>query len=163
MNIPIRKSPLPEEYQQLDHVVRCMNYPDLDKVTDFDPYNSNLDGTTSQITDIGTQLSDEDDDAVSEFINTNVDESINLGETQKTFYSQIQPNFVEAINWVTNQDDADKLRLLLDEFVSDVKAKYQNEHPVNKSQIYFSSNMPIETAKQHHSCTGWTELRKRKR
>ena len=92
-----------------------------------------------------------------------MDETINLGETKKTFYSQIQPNFVEAVNWVTNQEDADELRCLLDKFVSDVKAKYQNEHPVNKSQIYVSSNMSIKTAKQHHGCTGWTESRKRNR
>ena len=92
-----------------------------------------------------------------------MDETINLGETKKTLYSQIKPNFVEVINWVTNQEDADKLRCLLDEFVSGVKAKYRKEHPVNKSQIYVSSNMPIEMAKPHHGCTGWTESRKRKR
>ena len=53
-DIPIHTLPLPEEHQQPDHIVRCMNYPDSDKVNDFDPYNSNLDGTITQITEIGT-------------------------------------------------------------------------------------------------------------
>ena len=70
---------------------------------------------------------------------------------------------MDAVNWVTNQQDADELKCLLDKFISDVKSKYQNEHPVNQDQIYVSSNMPIETARQHHGCTGWAESRKRKR
>ena len=73
-----------------------MNYPDSDKVMDFDPYNSNLDGSTSQITDIGTQLSDEDKVAVTDFINANVNETVNSNDTKKSYYSQLQPNFVEA-------------------------------------------------------------------
>ena len=140
-----------------------MNYSDSDKVMDFDPYNSNLDGSTSQITEIGTQLSDEDDDAVTDFINANVNETVNSNGTKKSYYSQLQPNFVEAVNWVTNQQDADELKCLLDKFISDVKSKYQNEHPVNQDQIYVSSNMPIETARQHHGCTGWAESHKWKR
>ena len=114
--MPIHTSPLPEEYQQSDHIVKCMNDPDSDKVTDFDPYNSNLNGTTSQITEIGTQLSDEDDNAISEFINSNVNETINSDFTKKSYYSQLQPNFVEAVNWITNQQDADKLKGLFDKF-----------------------------------------------
>ena len=61
-----------------------MNSPDSDKVNDFYPYNSNLDGTTSQITEIGTQLLD-DDDTVSDFINANVNETINSGQTKKLY------------------------------------------------------------------------------
>ena len=162
-DIPIHTTPLPEEYQQPDHIVKCMNYPDSDKVTDFDPYNSNLDGTTSQVTEIGTQLSDEDDDAITEFINANVTETINSNVSMKSYYSQLQPNFVEAVNWVTNQQDADQLKQLFDKFISDVKSKYKEQHPVSEEQIYVSSNMPIETAKQHHGCTGWSESRKRKK
>ena len=140
-----------------------MNYPDSDKVADFDPYNSNLDGTTSQVTEIGTQLSDEDDDAITEFINANVTETINSNVSKKSYYSQLQPNFAEAVNWVTNQQDVDQLKHLLDKFISDIKSKYQEQHPVDEDQIYVSSNMPIETAKQHHGCTGWSESRKRKK
>ena len=163
-DMPIHNSPLPEEYQQPDHIVKCMNYPDSDKVTDFDPYHSNLDGTTSQVTEIGTQLSDDDDDdAVTKFINANADETIKSHDTKKLYYSQLQPNFVGAVNWVTNQQDADTIKGLFDKFISDVKSKYQEEHPVNQEQIYISSNIAIETAKQHHGCTGLSESRKRKR
>ena len=161
-DIPILTLPLLEEYQQQDHVVRCMNYPDSDKVNDFDPYNSNLDGTTSQITEIGTQLSDEDDDAIIELINANINETINSPDNRKSYYSQLQPNFVEAVNWVTNQQDVDELKDMFDKFISDVKSRYQQVHPVNQDQIYISSNMPVETSKKHHGCTGWSESRKRK-
>ena len=82
---------------------------------------------------------------------------------KKSYYSQLQPNFVEAVNWVTNQGHADKLRCLLEKFISDVKSEYQEQHPINGEQIYVSSNMPIETARQHHGCTGWSESRKRKK
>ena len=124
-DIPIHSLPLPEEYQQPDHVVRCMNYPNSDKVNNFDPYNSNLDGTTFQITEIGTQLSDEDANAVSEFINANVNETINSPDTKKSYYSQLQPNFVETINWVTNQQDVHELKGMFDKFISYVKSRYQ--------------------------------------
>ena len=162
-NVPINNLPLPEEYQQQNHIVKCMNYPDSDKVLDFDPYNSNFDGTTSQITEIGTELSDEDDNAVSDFINAHVKETMNCNDTNKSYYSQIKPYFVEAVNWVTNQQDTDDLKSLLEKFVSNVKSNYQEEYPVDQQQIYVSSNMPIETAKQHHGCMGWAESRKRKR
>ena len=92
VDVPIHESPIPYEYQQADHVVKCMNYPDSDRIMDFDPYNSNLDGTTSQITEIGTQLSDEDDDAVGQFINENVNEAIDSNDKKNPItpsYNQI--------------------------------------------------------------------------
>ena len=121
--------PVPEEYQQSDHVVRCMNYPDSDKVN---------------------------------VIDANVNETINSPDPTKSYYSQLQPNFVEDVNWVTNQQDVDELKCLFDKFISDVKSRYQQVHPVNQDQIYISSNMPVETSKKHHGCTGWSESRKRK-
>ena len=47
--IPIHDSTLPDDYQQLEHVVKCVNYPDSDQVYDFDPYILNLDDTVSQL------------------------------------------------------------------------------------------------------------------
>ena len=60
-DIPIHDSLLPEKYQQLEHVIKCVNYTDSNQVSDFDPYNSNFDGTMSQITTVGTQMSDDRD------------------------------------------------------------------------------------------------------
>ena len=72
------------------------------------------------------------------------------------------PTFVEAINCVTNQQDVDELKDMFDKFISDVKSRYQQVHPVNQDQVYISSNMPVETAKQHHGYNRWSESRKRK-
>lgn len=162
-DIPIHDTILPEEYQELEHVVKCVNYPDSNKVSDFDPYNSNFDGTTSQITEVGTQMSDEDDNNVLSFIQENVQNDITDINESKTFYSQVKPNFMEAVNWITNQDEVTELKHLLDKFVSDIKSTYQQRHPVEETQVYVSSNMPIETSKKHHGCSGWKENKKRKK
>ena len=53
-NIPIDKQPLPPEYVELEHVVKCFNYPNSNEVDDFDPFLSTLDSTLSQVTEIGT-------------------------------------------------------------------------------------------------------------
>ena len=42
----------------------------------------------------------------------------------------------------------------MDKFVSMIKSKYQQDHPVNKTQIYIPSDMPIENSKKYYGCTG---------
>ncbi len=61
-HIKIHQGQIPEEYSQAAHVVRCMNYPDSNEVTDFDPFTSNLDTTMSQVTDINTIIEDDNED-----------------------------------------------------------------------------------------------------
>ena len=75
----IHEGPLPDEYIEEPHVVQCMNYPSSNRVPDFDPFNSNFDGTMSQLTDINTQISedeDEEEDDVFAFINDNIKTTI---------------------------------------------------------------------------------------
>ena len=63
-HIPIIDTPIPEDYNETAHIVKCRNYPNSDDMEDFDPFHSNLDSTMSQITDINTQLSSDDDDDI---------------------------------------------------------------------------------------------------
>ena len=60
-DVPIREQPIPSDYVQHEHVVKCTKYPDSNEVNDFDPFSSNFDGTLSQVTHIGTQMSSDDD------------------------------------------------------------------------------------------------------
>ena len=95
MNQLIHEGQIPEEYQQIPHVVKCINYPDSNKVSEFDPFNSNFDGTISQITDINTQLSDdeeENEDKVFAFVTENVTQSIQKDLKNKSYYAQLQPH-----------------------------------------------------------------------
>ena len=43
----IQSYPIPGKYVREGHVIKCTNYPDSNKVADFDPFHSNLDGTMS--------------------------------------------------------------------------------------------------------------------
>ena len=47
-------------------------YPDSNQMEDFDPFHSNLDSTMSQITDINTQITSDDDDDFFDFVSDNV-------------------------------------------------------------------------------------------
>ena len=42
---PIVESPLPSEYLEQEHVIKCANYPNSNEVDDFDPFLSTLDST----------------------------------------------------------------------------------------------------------------------
>lgn len=72
INQNIHDGHIPEEYNLLHHVIQCTNYPDSNKVSDFDPFNSNLDETMSQVTDINTQLLDNQNDENNENDDGNV-------------------------------------------------------------------------------------------
>ena len=81
----------------------------------------------------------------------------------KSFYSQLHPNFKEAVNWINNQEEVDEFSKIMDKFVSDIKEKYQKENNAAENQVYISSNLPIEKSKKHHGCSGWGTSTKRKR
>ena len=161
--IPIVESPLPLEYLEQEHVIRCANYPDSNEVNDFDPFLSTLDSTLSQVTEIGTEMEDENDNAVLQFVSDNVTATITQTNKENSFFSQLKPNFSEAVNWITSQDDVDRMKRMFDNFISEMKQLHSVTHPVSESQEYVSSNMPIETSKKHHGCMGYTQKKKRKR
>ena len=82
----IHEGALPDEYSEEPHVVQCMNHLNSNRVPDFDPFNSNLDGTISQLTNINTQISEdegEDEDDVFAFAADNIKTSI---ENDKKIY-----------------------------------------------------------------------------
>ena len=118
----------------------------------------------SQVTDINTQLSDEDnenEDDVFAFVTENVNQSIHADKKNKSFYSQLKPNFSEAVNWINTQEEADQLAKILDSFVSHIKHK--NKHTGrNSSHTYVSSNLPVEKSRKHHGCESWKSKKRKK-
>ena len=80
-NTTITKSPLPREYLETEHVVKCANYPTSNEVDDFDPFLSKLDSTLSQITEIGTEMDEQNDNAVLQFVSDNVTATISQNNT----------------------------------------------------------------------------------
>ena len=166
MDVQIHNNPIPEDFLQQEHVVRCTNYPDSDQVPDFDPFNSNFDGTLSQITNIGTQMcsDEEDEDVVLQFVSDNINASIESNQNSKSYYSQLKPNFNEAVNWITCQEEVDQFKKVMDEFVCTIKTKHNNLHSVSTgNHTYISSNLPIEKSKKHHGCTGWAQTKKKRK
>ena len=161
----IHEGEIPEEYKQIPHVVRCINYPDSNKVNDFDPFYSNFDGTMSQVTDINTQLSENDEDNEDEvfaFVTENVKQSIKKDKKNKSFYAQLKPNFSEAVNWINNQEEADRLAKIMDNFVSYLKQKNKDQGKNSSSHTYISSNLPVEKARKHHGCESWKSKKRKK-
>ena len=162
-HIPINDSPIPDAYNEVTHIVKCRNYPNSDEMEDFDPFHSNLDSTMSQITDINTQLPSDEEDNIFDFVSDNVSVSSTHEKNTKSYYSQLHPNFKEAVNWISSQEDVDQFAEVIDRFVSDIKLKYQNANGLTENQVYISSNLPIERSKKHHGCSGWQSSNKRKR
>ena len=80
----------------------------------------------------------------------------------KSFYSQLKPNFSEAVNWINTQEEADKLAKCLDEFVSYIKNKKKDINKKTSSHTYVSSNLPVETAQKHHGCESWKSKKRKK-
>ena len=131
-------------------------------MVDFDPFLSTLDSTLSQVTEIGTQMEEENDGAVLDFVSENNNATMTQNNADNSFYSKPKPNFSEAANWITSQEDVEKLKRLFDSFISDMKHTHSDKHPVRTSQLYISSNIPIETSKKHHGCMGYARNKKRK-
>ena len=144
-HILLTESPLLSDYLDKGHFIQCANYPDSSEVHDFDPFLSTLDSTLSQVTEIGTELEEENDNAVLQFVSDNVTATITQNNYENSFFSQLKPNFSEAIIWITSQDDVERLKRLFDNFISEMKNLHSVKHPVSNNQEYVSSNMPIET------------------
>ena len=75
-HIPIDDNDFSPEYFYSPHVVRCDNYPDSSEMDDFDPFSSEMDSTMSQVVDINTQMSSEDEDGVFSFMNDDTNPTI---------------------------------------------------------------------------------------
>ncbi len=119
----------------------------------------------SQVTDINTILEDdyENDNSIFAFVTDNIYIKVSEGnKTSKSFYSQLKPNFTETVNWITTQEEVDQFAKLMDNFLSGFKKKYKEEKTKTcKTHNYVSSNLPIKTARKHHGCNGWKQLKKR--
>ena len=118
----------------------------------------------SQVTDINTQLSDEDnenEDDVFAFVTENVNQSIHADKKKKSFYAQLKPNFSDAVNWINTQEEVGQLAKILDSFVSHIKES--NKHTGgNSSHTYVSSNLPVEKYRKHHGCESWKSKKRKK-
>ena len=75
-HIPIDDNGLSQECFPSPHVVMYKNYPDSSEIDDFDPFSSDMDATMSQVVDINTQMSSEDEDGIFSFINDDTDPTI---------------------------------------------------------------------------------------
>ena len=67
-----------------------MNYPNANRVPNFNPFNSNFDGTTSQLTDINTQISEDEgkeEDGVFAFVADNIKSTIENDDKNISYYS----------------------------------------------------------------------------
>ena len=91
--------------------MKCTNYPDSKEVNDFDPFSSNVDGTLSEVTRIGTQMSTgkDNDDIVLQFVKGNSNADLDNSK-EKPYYSQQKPNFTKTVNWISTQDEVDELK-----------------------------------------------------
>lgn len=89
------------------------NVTDVYGTNPWTTYSSNFDGTLSQVTHIGTQMSSEDEDSVWQFVkdNSNGEQG---NENVKSYYSQLKPNFTETVNCITLQSDVGKLKKMMD-------------------------------------------------
>ena len=124
-------------------------------MADFDPFNSNFDGTLSQVTVICRQMSsdDEDKDIMLQFVSYNINGSIESNQTKKSYNCQLKPNDNEAINWLTCEEEVDHFKKLIDGFVSKIKTKYKDVTGVRTdNQTFISSNLPIENPKNIMDC-----------
>ena len=117
-------------------------------MSDFDPFNSEMDATMSQVVDINTQMSSEDEDCIFLFVNDDLDNSdptLKKKKKKQNFQSQLKPNFIEAVHWISTQEEVDRLSRLMDSFVSKIKQKHNKKNNDSSSHTYISSNLPIET------------------
>ena len=83
---------------------------------DFDPFSSDMDATMSQVVNINTQMSSEDEDGIFLFIDEDTDPTFK----KQNFYAQLKPNFTEAVNWISTQQEVHEFAKLMDSFVSDI-------------------------------------------
>ena len=127
---------------------------------DFDPFSSDMDATMSQVINIKTQMSSEDEDGIFSFINEDTNPAL---KKKQNFYSQLKPNLTEAVNWISTQEEVDEFSKMMDSFVSGIKEKYQKEHNIDPDHTYVSSNIPIEKSKKHHRCDGWNQSSRKRR
>ena len=135
-HVPIHDHPpIPQEYNEFPHIIKRGNYPNSDEMEDFDRFHSNLDATLSQITDINTHFSSDDEDDIFDFVSDNVSVSSISSKKNKIFYSQLYPNFKDAVNWINNQEE-DEFSKMIDKFISDINVKYQSANDVTKNQVY---------------------------
>jgi len=154
--VPIEQ--LPELFKEPPpHVVMCYNYPNSDKMHDFDPFALILDGSMTQLTENEVQLTLPDEEDLFMYVNQNLEESSNENHKSGSFYSQMLPSFREASNWVMAEEDVSTFNEMISKFVGKMKTKHRgdNSSSNDSNHVYISSNVPCEKAKSHHGCDGW--------
>ena len=103
------------------------NYPDSNEVDDFDPFSSEMESTMSQVVNINTHMSSEDEEGIFSFINGDTDPMI---KKKQNFHFQLKPNFTEVVNLISTQQEVDEFSKLIDCFVSGIDKKYQGEQNI---------------------------------
>ena len=56
----------------VEHVIKCVNCLDLNKVDDFDQFLLNLGNKMSQVIEIASEIEEDNDDAVLQFVFQNL-------------------------------------------------------------------------------------------
>ena len=79
--------------------------------------SSDMDATMSQVININTQMSSEDEDCIFSFMRTQIR---HLKKKKRNFYSQLKPNFTEVVNWISTRQEVHEFYKLMDSFVSDI-------------------------------------------
>ena len=85
-HVPIHDHPIPQEYNEFPHIIKCGNYPNSDEMEDFDPFHASLDATLSQITGINTHFPSDDEDDIFVFVSDNV--SVSSNQTKKKVFTR---------------------------------------------------------------------------
>ena len=67
----------------------------------------------------------------------------------------MMPSFKEAPNWVADDTDVTCFNKVIAEFIGKMKAKHEPDNQLKENHVYISSNIPYETAKQHHGYNGY--------
>ena len=153
-DIPVYENDLSPDYIQTPHVLSWNNYPNSDKMRDFDPFNSDMDVTMSQVIDINTQISSEDKDGIFLFVNDDLD---NIDPTLKKiieFLFTIETQFYKSCILDIHTGGSQTV-IKNDGYVCFWHLrKYNTEHNESSLHTYISSNLPIEKSRKYHSCDG---------
>ena len=75
---------------------------------------------------------DENEDIVLQFVSENINAEIPNNNNQKSYYSQLKPNFNKTVNWITCQEEVDDFKKKMDGFVSKIKMKYKDTNGTKK-------------------------------
>ena len=68
----------------------------------------------SQVTDVNILMESDEDKNIFAFVSNNINTTIQHTKKENFFFSQLKPNFTEAVNWIRSQDKVDSFATLID-------------------------------------------------